>query len=530
MNWTPLKKCIPVVALAVALTACSGGGGNSGSNVSPSANGSSPSSSSSGTFSFSYMMAAKYINWLKDLAWYPELLKETNTQVNLVEGGQDDADYAKNLDLKIGSGEFPDAGIVSLSQAEVYGKQGVFLDLKPLIDKEAPNIKAFLDQNPDYANLVTDKDGHIYGLMQEYPTITSVTFYRSDMFKKAGITQKPTTIQEFTDDLKKLKETYKSDSKFYPFTGRDSFIKYAEVFDANDKIDANGKVHGIYNGGLGYDLYSPGFKQLIEWYISLYNDKLIDPEWVAGTQTEDSWQTKMLTGKGAVSDDFFTRPAWFMSNGGPKNDPNYDIQVMNPLKTLDGQQSKRPLYAPPLRTDRVMVINAKSKDKADGIIKFMDFVFSEKGRTLMDYGVEGTTYKEENGQKTFITDFSVEAAKPLGTTNNGVYQDRLTFPAPVDNDAYYNFLDKLTKSFAKSYFDNYAAKDFPILKYDADQLKERTNLLAKVQPALDAYIVKFVTGSLSMSKWDDFLNEMEKAGYKQIVAIDQAAYDAMKQQ
>ncbi|MBB6730668.1 extracellular solute-binding protein [Cohnella zeiphila] len=529
MNWKPVMKGTPVLALAVALSACSGSGGNSGSTASPSSSGAaSGSASSGGSFSFSYMMAAKYNNWLKDLAWYPELLKETNTQVNLVDGGQDDADYSKNLDLKIGSGEFPDAGIVSLSQAEVYGKQGAFMDLKPLIDKEAPNIKAFLEQNPDYANLVTDKDGHIYGLMQEYPTISSVTLYRSDMFKKAGITQNPTTIQEFTDDLKKLQEAYKSTQNFYPFTGRDGFIRYTEAFDAGDKIDADGKVHGIYNLGAGYDLYSPGFKQLIEWYISLYKDKLIDPEWVAGTQTEDSWQTKMLTGKGAVSDDFFTRPAWLMSNGGPKNDPNYDIQVMLPFKTQDGQQSKRPVY-PTLRTDRVIVINPKSKAKADGIIKFMDYVFSEKGRQLMDYGVEGTTSKDENGKKTFITDFSVEAAKPLGTTNNGVYQDRLTFPAPVDNDAYYDFLDKLTKSYAKNYFDNYA-QVFPTLKYDADQLKERTNLLAKVQPALDSNIVKFVTGARSMSEWDSFLSEMEQAGYKQIVDIDQAAYDAMKQQ
>lgn len=523
MNWKPLKKSAPVLALAVLVSACSSGGGSASS--SPSASG--DSAQSGGSFSFSYMMAAKYTNWLKDLAWYPELLKQTNTQIELVEGGQDDADYAKNLDLKIGSGEFPDAGVVSLNQSEVYGQQGAFLDLKPLIDKAAPNIKAFLDKNPAYANLVTDKDGHIYGLVQEYPLSTYVTFYRSDMFKKAGIAQNPTTIQAFTEDLKKLKQTY-NDPNFYPFTGRDGFLKFQEVYGANDKIDAGGKVQGIYNGGLGYDLYSPGFKQLIQWYASIYKDKLIDPEWVAGTQTEDSWQTKMLTGKGAISDDFFTRPSWFMNNGGPTNDPNYDIQVMAPFKTQDGQQSMKPPYAPTLRSDRVFVINSKAENKAEGIIRFMDYVFSDKGQELMHYGVDGVTSKAEGGKRTFITDWSAEVVKPLGTTNNGVYQDRLTFPAPVDNASYYEFLDKLTKSFAMDYFSKYASKDFPVLKYNADQLKQRSELLAKVQPTLDANIVKFVTGSRSMSEWDSFLSEMEQAGYKKIVAIDQAAYDAMK--
>ncbi|MDR4949610.1 extracellular solute-binding protein [Neobacillus cucumis] len=487
----------------------------------------SSSTDSKGNFSFSYMMAGKYINWLKDLNWYPELQKQTHTTVKLVEGGKDDDDYYKNIDLKIGSGDFADAGIVKLSQAEVYGKQGAFLDLKPLIDKYAPNIKAYIKQNPDYAKLITTEDGKIFGLMQEYTKISNVTFYRADMFEKAGITQAPRTIQEFTADLQKLKDTYKNVENFYPFTGRDGFIKFTEAYDAMDKIDANGKVHGIYNNGKGYDIKAPGFKSLIEQYINWYNAGLIDPEWIAGVATEESWQTKMLNGKGAISNDFFTRPSWFMNNGGPTNDPKFSMKVMNPFLTMDGKQSKVPTAEAQYRMDRAFVINANAEDKAEGIIKYMDYVFSEKGRNLMDYGVEGKSYKEVNNKKEFTVKFEEEGNKPIGTPVWNFLQDRLTFPAPANNDAYYQWMDDLTKSYATTYFNQFAVS-YPSIKYSTKQLEERSTLQARVEEELNANLVKFITGKRPMSEWDSFLKEMDNIGYSKIIKIDQAAYNAMK--
>lgn len=484
-------------------------------------------SANDGDASFSYMMPGKYINWLKDLKWYPEMLERTGAKIELVEGGKDDEAYYKNLDLKIGSGEFADSGIVKLPQAEVYGAQGAFLDLKPLIKEYAPNIQKFLDDNPDYAKLVTTKDGKIFGLMQEYPTLTPVTFYREDMFKKAGITELPRTIEEFTAVLQKLKDTYKDVENFYPFTGRDGFIKFTEVYAAGDYIDESGKIHGIYKNGTGFDIHSPGFKALIEQYKQWYDAGLIDPEWVAGVATEESWQTKMLTGKGAIGNDFFTRPSWFMNNGGPTNDPDYSIKVMNPFLTLDGEQSKVPTYETKYRMDRVFVINSNAEDKAEQIIKFMDYVFSDEGRTLMNYGVEGKSYKEVNGKKEFIVKFEEEGNKPIGTPVWNFLQDRLTFPAPVNNPAYYQWMDDLTRSFATTYFDKYA-NIMPSLKYTTEQLEKRSSLLARVEDEVNSNLVKFVTGKRSLSEWDSFVQEMDEIGYSDVIKIDQEAYDAMK--
>ncbi|WP_164472902.1 extracellular solute-binding protein [Cohnella candidum] len=518
------KGSIWILALAITLllSACN----KSGSEASPSGSASSSTDAGKEKIKFSYMMAGKYINWLKDLKWYPEALKRTNAEIELVNGGDDDSAYSKGLDTKLMSGDLPDAMIVTLSQAEVYGSQGLFLNLKDLIKKDAPNIQKFIDSDEAYKSLITASDGNIYGFPQQYPIITNVPFYRADMFEKAGITSNPKTIQEFTDDLKKLKAAYPS-SDFYPFTGRDGYIKFTEAFLAKDNIDENGKVHGIYNVGKNYDLMAPGFKDLIQWYNTLYIEKLIDPEWVLGTQTEESWQTKMLTGKGAVSYDFFTRPSWFMNNGGPQNDPKYSIKVMDALNDSQGNPSKVPMAEQRYREDRVFVINAKSEDKAAQILKFMDYLFSDEGRTLMDYGVEGQSFKTNGDKKEFIVKFEEEGNKPLGTPVWNFLQDRLSFPVPSNDAAYYDWMDPLTKSFAADFFGKYAAVSYQI-KYSTDQLKERSELIANVQPVIDANLVKFITGKRPMSEWDAFLKEADAQGYSKIVAIDQAAYDAAK--
>lgn len=472
---------------------------------------------------FSLLMETKFINWMKDLNWLEPFLKASNAKIKLVEGGDGDA-YRTGIDLKVASDGLADASSMNFSQMQVYGAQGALTDLAPIIEKHAPNIKKYLEENPKYTSLITSKDGKIYGLTQIDPMMTNVTFYRADMFQKAGITQAPTTIDELTNAMRKLKTTYADTKDYYPFLSRGGFPKFMFLFEAEDGI-RDGKVYGNYNKGRGYDLKSPGFKQMMEWYVTLYEEKLIDPEWIRGSVSEEAWQTKMLTGKGAISDDFFTRPAWFMLNGGKANDPNFKMAVMAPTKTPSGKVAKRAaneIY----NTDRNIVV-PKSSKKAVDVIKLYDFAFSEKGRTIMHYGVEGESYKVENGNKVYIVDPEVEGAKQLGTKAWTFLQERLTFVAPADNTAYYSFLDPLTKSFANDYITKYTQSNM-ILKYTAEQEKLRNEYRAKVNPVLGAGLVDFVTKKRSMSEWEKFVTEIDALGYSEITKIDQQAYDAMK--
>ena len=175
--------------LVVGLAACTAGGGDA--------------ATGDGT-SFSYRIPDRFKNWLADDNWNEPLQKGAGVSVNVVDGGPEKQHY-QQLDLLLSSGDLEDATVATMSQAQVYGTQGAFLNLAPLIDSDAPHLKAYIDAHPDFKSLITNSDGSIYGLVNEYPTIGPVSFYRQDMFADAGITSAPTSIEDYTKDLETLK-------------------------------------------------------------------------------------------------------------------------------------------------------------------------------------------------------------------------------------------------------------------------------------------------------------------------------------
>ncbi|MDQ1138151.1 putative aldouronate transport system substrate-binding protein [Microbacterium sp. SORGH_AS 1204] len=504
-----LMGIIGVTAAAVSLAGCTAGGG--------------ATATGDGT-AFSYRIPDRFKNWLADNKWNQPLQDGAGVQVNVVDGGPEKQHY-QQLDLLLSSGDLEDATVATISQAQVYGTQGAFLNLAPLIESDAPNLKAYIDEHPDFKSLITNDDGSIYGLINEYPTIGPVTFYRDDMFAAAGITTPPASVEEYTAALETLKAKYgATDSSYYPLGGRDSFLNYQYAFAANDGIDDSGTVHGIYQAGRGTDIHSDGARDMIEWYSTLYNQGLIDPEWVKGAVSEEDWQTKMLTGKISISNDFFTRPQYFLANADEATYPDYSIGTM-PALSNGGEQMKVPANEK-YNTDRVFVVNAKTQN-SKAIIEFLDYLYSDEGQDIYHYGVEGESYDVVNGEKEYTVSYAENADQEVGTPVWNFAQDRLTYPAPVDDDAFYKWQGDFTKSFAADYFSN-DLKTSPVLKYTAEQQEERSKLLASVQPFVDAEIVKFVTGARPLSEWDSFLSDADAQGYAQITEIDQAAADAMK--
>jgi len=506
-----LFKAMAAISVAAGLAGCSSSG-------SPSSGGTGGGGSAT---AFTYRMRDQYRVWLMDLKWYPELQERTGIEATLVDGGPSDQYYNK-VDLALASGSIEDALIANSSQADVYGSQGAFADLGPLISEHAPNIQAYIDANPEYGNLITS-DGKIFGLAMETVKISNVTFYRSDMFEKAGIKDLPTDVDSLRAAMEVLKEAYSSTENFFPLVGREGFLKFAYAWGANFAV-VNGTVNGVADDVVGA-LTTDGYKQMVQWYHDIYADGLIDPEYVKGAATEETWQTKMLTGEGAISDDFFTRPSWFMNNGGPENDPDYAIAVLQPFTMTDGTAVKVPAGA---RWDvnRVLALNAKTaQDKAPAILEQLDYLYTEEGQLLMHFGVEGESFEMKDGKPEYTVTFEEEGNKGDGVPVWNFLQDRLTFVAPVDNDAYQQWMDPLTRSFSVDYFSQHLEQR-PVLKYTVDQQKQRSDTMAALQPFVLAQVTSFVTGDRDLSEWDAFLGEAEDKGFGQVMELDQAAYQA----
>ena len=527
-----------VLATAMVGTLLTGCGGGSASTTASTGDGtaaaSSTESSGGGDNTYTMFMRSTYVDWIKELKWYDVAEERTGIHVDYISGPEEAADVYSEVDQRVISGDLPDAVMTKLAQTNVYGPQGVFADLAPYIEKYAPNLQKYIDDNPDYKALVSDADGHIYGLCKESPIFADLIGYRVDQFKAAGIDPDSiVTIDDFTKALETLKAYYGKDNpNYYPLTGRDTAIRFASWFGAASNIsstESNGiYISGHYKDG-SIDIMNDGAYKMAETMKKWYDEGLIQPEWVAGTFSEADWEAAMLNGNGSIFYDFYNRAEWFMENGGPDNDPNYQMGVLNFIKDDNGNPQKMTVSMK-YNDECVTAINANcSEDKIKTILTFIDYFYSEEGEILANYGVEGESFKDTNGDKEFIVDYQTEEATPAGEKRWSFLSDRFTVCKPVDNEAFFKWNAPLIAEATGRLFTDENLGTSYVLKFTDDQSKEVTNLLASVYDAQMSGIAQFIDGTreLTPDNWAAFQQEMNDLGLSRIEEIQLAAYQAM---
>lgn len=528
-----------VLATAMVGTLLTGCGGGSASATASTGDGtaaaSSTESSGGGDNTYTMFMRSAYVDWIKELKWYDVAEERTGIHVDYISGPEEAADVYSEVDQRVISGDLPDAVMTKLAQTSVYGPQGVFADLAPYIEKYAPNLQKYIDDNPDYKALVSDADGHIYGLCKETPIFADLIGYRADHFKAAGIDPDSiVTIDDFTKALETLKAYYGKDNpNYYPLTGRDTAIRFASWFGAASNIsstESNGiYINGHYKDG-SIDIMSDGAYKMVETMKKWYDEGLIQPEWVAGTFSEADWEAAMLNGNGSIFYDYYNRAEWFMENGGPDNDPNYQMGVLNFIKDDNGNPQKMTVSMK-YNDECVTAVNANcSEDKIKTILTFIDYFYSEEGEILANYGVEGESFKTDaNGDKEFIADYQTEEATPAGEKRWSFLSDRFTVCKPVDNEAFFKWNAPLIAEATGRLFTDENLGTSYVLKFTDDQSKEVTNLLASVYDAQMSGIAQFIDGTreLTPDNWEAFQQEMNDLGLSRIEEIQLAAYQAM---
>lgn len=528
-----------VLATAMVGTLLTGCGGGSASTTASTGDGtaaaSSTESSGGGDNTYTMFMRSTYVDWIKELKWYDVAEERTGIHVDYISGPEEAADVYSEVDQRVISGDLPDAVMTKLAQTSVYGPQGVFADLAPYIEKYAPNLQKYIDDNPDYKALVTDTDGHIYGLCKETPIFADLIGYRVDHFKAAGIDPDSiVNVDDFTKALETLKAYYGKDNpNYYPLTGRDTAIRFASWFGAASSIsstESNGiYINGHYKDG-SIDIMSDGAYKMVETMKKWYDEGLIQPEWVAGTFSEADWEAAMLNGNGSIFYDYYNRAEWFMENGGPDNDPNYQMGVLNFIKDDNGNPQKMTVSMK-YNDECVTAVNANcSEDKIKTILTFIDYFYSEEGEILANYGVEGESFKTDaNGDKEFIADYQTEEATPAGEKRWSFLSDRFTVCKPVDNEAFFKWNAPLIAEATGRLFTDENLGTSYVLKFTDDQSKEVTNLLASVFDAQMSGIAQFIDGTreLTPDNWAAFQQEMNDLGLSRIEEIQLAAYQAM---
>ncbi|OUS76005.1 hypothetical protein B1748_14425 [Paenibacillus sp. MY03] len=438
-------------------------------------------------------------------------------------------DYPEKVKLTLASGDTPDI-MSGVKDAEVmfqFGNQGSLLDIAPYLDEYAPNYKSYLESTKFVDKSMYTPDGKMYffgdGFLNDtgfsgsaYPSL-----YRFDIFEKHNI-KIPENWDEFYDAAVKLKELY-PDS--YPVNSQE-WPKFIDALALS-----NHTKNDIYWNGEKY-VFGPAedsFKEGLEFIRRLYDEKLLDPEFLS--QSQDQLQAKVTTGKS------FMLPiawgGWWEKYSVPDQGVEWGAAV-NPKNEKYGDQwvLGPALLGKTIYANYGVMVSKKTK-YPELIVKMLDYQYSPEMVELMHWGVEGKTYQVVNGEKEFINkNGDWKELSDFGLAEPWTRQGFVFAPQNYSSD-YIRYKDvkffgdgKIEEMRPQEGMGKYTNPETaiapyevaPVLRLSKEDEAKKAQVMTAVTTYVDENIYKFLLGERDLSEWDAFKTELSNIGdYQSIV-------------
>ena len=462
-----------------------------------------------------------------DNNWPVELAAARMTGIslnNVTIGNTPDSQEAFNLMLA--SGELPDivGGKFIKPNANRYGPEGAFLSLKDLIEEHAPNISALMKEKPEVFNSILAGDGNMYFV----PYLTDgkygrAYFIRTDWLEKLDL-ESPSNVDDLYNVLKAFRDNDpngngEQDEIPSFFRNWEEVLRLVTLWDGrtsgSDTYHDFHVVDGEIRHGYAGDGYKVGIENIAKWY----KEGLIDPEvFTRGSRARDYLLSNDL---GGFTHDWFASTAGYNDSLNGKVD-GFKLEAIIPPASISGVRMEEHRRIPV--KPEGWAISSTNKHPIE-TIKYMDFWFSEEGRRLANFGIEGEQYTMVDGVATFTPEFlaSDRAVNSQLTdigaqVRRGFYQD-------------YGYEIQWTNKFALAGIDLYDQGDYLIDQflgvsfnveeqavYDKHWNNIRTYMLEKQQI--------WVLGSEDVvADWDSYMAELNKLGLDKVLAAMQSAYD-----
>lgn len=412
-----------------------------------------------------------------------------------------------------------------------YALQGAFLPLNDLIDQYGPNIKKFLDENNDIRKALTAADGNIY-MLNYLPDgeAARAYFIRTDWLKKLNL-EMPTNFEE----LERVLYAFKNDDP--NGNGEKDEIPYF-----NDKFEEMIRLANLWGARVyGFDSYTervvldgnnkmyhawtaPEFKEAIMGLNKWYEDGIIDPEVFtrkANTARQTLW-TKDNVG-GMTHEWIASTTSYNYNEELLKTVPDFKVEAMLPV-SKNGVAFEEHYRASVKPDGWAISANCKNPEAA---IRFMDWFFSEEGRTAINFGIEGETYTMVDGKPTFTQEVlssggvnvylqqGYGAQYPIGYAQDFAYEAQWTVKEGLDAYNLYTSNDVYK-----------AAPTTPVLNYT----EEETAIYDKYITVLNEYqneqISAFIIGKEDIETgWDSYIEKCKELGSEELVKVYQSAYE-----
>ena len=422
-----------------------------------------------------------------------------------------------------------------LDPALLYADQQIYaLDD---FEDQIPDYLAILDEYPAIKKGVTSDDGNLLYFAEPNIYLESAfsggPMIRKDWLDKLGLPM-PDTYQEWLDTFEAFKTQDPND------TGEDDTIPYVGAWGtlrvlANTLGVTNEfQMDGGPNGTVVYGPLLPGYRDRLEFMREIVQSGYINSDYMNFTgaiRDEAAAQGTM----GATFTGIGNMDRWNLTMENSELFPDYLIWPVAYPKGLDGRRHFDRGMITKSATDAAFMI-AQTAPEPERIAELANFFYTEEGKLLNTFGVEGITYEMVDGFPVY-TDLIVN--NPEGLTPfdaRAKYVGIAGTPRPVDIRDVAQL--SLTTPASRAAVMNVWTDVFeieqnmpipPVLMSDEDA-QEFADIMADLQTYVDTESSRFVEGLASIEDgFEEFQQTVRDMGAERATELMQKAVEQWQQ-
>lgn len=393
-----------------------------------------------------------------------------------------------------------------------------------MLEENAPDYWAFINKDL-YLKEIVQLDGKMYSLAGHSFEPGSVFrywrgfFYRGDLLAKVG-KEVPTTAEEFYDVLVAFKNAGIKTPLVFQGTG-----DLAESMKNGDVTSPFGLVNAAeyhIDGVFHYGAYEAEYKEVLRFMKKLFDEGLISVDYMSmeGSVAQASIcngdagafygnNSRLNTFKGALQEGEFFVP-------GPG------------LKTADGQNAMFSFADPMVSSDDFVFITPDCENP-ELVLNLYNFLFTEQGQLIRDFGVEGESYTMVDGVPTYT---ELVTNNPDGYALDGVARSwaLINWPGIHGDVQLAARHPEKTQVAAYELWGSSQADTYRIVPANT-VLEEYADEYASLWTDLNLYMnesrAKFINGELDLdADWDNYIETLKKMGMDRVYEMKQATVDA----
>ena len=397
--------------------------------------------------------------------------------------------------------------------------------LNDIMDQYCPNLKAYLEANPEVDKMIKTDSGNYY----LFPFIrgdkilqsTIGLFLRKDWLDELDM-EVPETIDEWHTVLTAFKEQKGAIAPLsyeYTMGALTEVLPFTLAYNTSKMfyVGSDSKVH--------FGAIEPGYKEFLQTFNQWYKEGLIDQD--LGTLALDQVSAKMTNGSAGASVGWAGSRMGVWTAAAKESDPGYELVPTKIPVINKGDIPEMGTLQNPYPNQGGVAISTSCKN-VELAARLMDYAYSPEGHMYFNFGIEGESYNMVEGYPTY-TDVILNNPNgwPIAQSMSAYIRGNYNGPFVQDVrylEQYYT-LDGQKISGELWAYGNGAKHILPTITPTTEESKEFAVIMNEINTYRDEMTLKFILGTESIDNFDAYVKTIENMNIARAIEIQNGALE-----